>query len=120
MSSKTYREGVPETEGVGSGEQSKEQVWTVYYTVRTEVHAETYFKAVEAAEMKIGIDRSNLRVEMGNIKAVEAAEKKIGIDRTNLRVEMGNIKGENVCGLCKHIHVNTVCDCGCPLIPLKP
>jgi len=68
MSSKTYREGVPENEGVGTGEQSKEQVWTVYYTVRTEVHAETYFKAVEVAEKKIGIDRTNIRVEMGSIK----------------------------------------------------
>jgi hypothetical protein len=68
MSSEPYRAGVDEDKAVGEGEMKKEQVWTVYYTVRTEVHAETYFKAVEAAEKKIGIDRTNLRVEMGNIK----------------------------------------------------
>jgi len=96
MSSKTYREGVPEAEAIGTGEQKPEQVWTVYYTVQKEVNAESWFKAVEAAE------------------------KLTGLPRTKLRVEMGNIKGENVCSLCKHIHVQTVCDCGCRLIPLKP
>ena len=72
MSFKSYREGVPEEEAVGNGQQSSEQVWTVSYVTRIEVHAETWFKAIEAAEKKTGLPRGMLAVEMGSIKGANS------------------------------------------------